>query len=373
MRETPEGATFESMLSASPTLTDHLLWQLEMSDLDEEEFQVCQAIVGNLDPDGYLRAATEEVAAMGDWQPLQVERCIGIVQQLDPPGVAARDLRECLFLQLEQLGVQDQLPGVIVCRYLDELTAHRFREIARATATTLEEVSAAVSVIRTLNPRPGQAYSSDSPRYIVPDVFVHKDGDAYVVTVNDDGLPKLRVSRTYRRMLRKGAGLPKDASDYLHEKLRSALWLIRSYGQRQQTIRKVAESIVARQRAFLEHGVSALRPMVLRDVAEDIGMHESTVSRVVNGKYMHTPQGIFEMRFFFHSGLGHASGSEVSSVAVKDRIRRLVEEEDPRRPLSDAAIAKQLGEGGLRIARRTVAKYREELGIPASKMRRRIC
>ncbi len=371
MREEREGPSFEATLTATPSLLDHLMWQLEMTELDGNA-DIVQAILGNLDDDGYMRANIEEVAAMGEWDPLEVERALATVQSLDPPGVGARDLGECLFLQLEHLGLDDD-PAVALLRdHLDDVKAYRFKEIARAMHVRLSDIAEAMEIIRGLNPKPGQAFSDESPRYIIPDVYIKQDGDEWLVSINDDGLPKLRVSRLYRKMLNPDSGISPEAAEYLQEKLRSALWLIKSYGQRQRTIAKVAESIVTHQAAFMEHGVTALRPMVLRDVAEDIEMHESTVSRVVNGKYMHTPQGIFEMRFFFHSGLGHASGSEVSSVSVKDKIRKLIEAEDARRPLSDAAVAKRLGEGGLRIARRTVAKYREELHIPASKARRSI-
>ena len=372
MREQGEALPFENTLTASPSLVDHLVWQLEMTSLGPGQMAVCQAILGNLDESGYLRASCEEIAEMGPWPVLEVQRVLALVQELDPIGVAARDLRECLFLQLERLGAERGLPGIIVRDHMDALTAHRFKEIARVTHARVEEISAAVDTIRALNPKPGQQFNSESPRYIVPDVYVRKDGDDYIATVNDDGLPKLRVSRLYREMLRADSGLSKQASEYLQEKMRSALWLIKSYGQRQRTIGKVAESILVYQRDFFDHGLAALRPMVLRDVAEDIGMHESTVSRVVNGKYMHTPQGLFEMRFFFHSGLGHASGSDVSSVSVKDKIKKLIGSEEARRPMSDAAIAGRLKQGGLVIARRTVAKYREEMRIPASRARRTI-
>jgi RNA polymerase sigma-54 factor len=371
MREDPEGPSFETNLTAGPSLLDHLMWQLEMAD-GIGEHEILQAVLGNLDDDGYMRASVEEVAEMGGWDVLEVERALGQVQCLDPLGVGARDLRECLFLQLEALPLEDDLPVRMVRDQLDAVKAHRFKEIARALHVSVEEVAVAMNVIRGLNPKPGQPFSDESPRYIVPDVYIRHDGEQWAISINDDGLPKLRVSRQYRRMLQADSGVSQEATDYLQDKLRSALWLIKSYGQRQRTISKVAESIVAHQQAFLEHGVTALRPMVLRDVADDIEMHESTVSRVVNGKYMHTPQGIFEMKFFFHSGLGHASGSDVSSVSVKERIRKLIDGEDVRKPLSDAAVAKRLKEGGLQIARRTVAKYREEMNIPASKARRRI-
>lgn len=372
MREQSEAPPLENTLSAPTTLLDHLAWQLEMGGHVGPYHEICEAVLGNLDDDGYLRASPEEIAAMESWPVLDVQRCIGNVQKLDPPGVAARDLRECLYLQLEQLGCADGLAAVIVRDHIDALTNRRFKEIARELCVDMEALAHAIELIKALNPKPGQSFSSETPQYIVPDVFVRKDDGEWEVTVNDDGLPKLRVSRLYRQMLGRRESLGKEASDYLQDKMRSALWLIKSFGQRQQTIRKVAVSIVKQQQAFLEHGVTALRPMVLRDVAEDIEMHESTVSRVVNGKYMHTPQGIVEMRFFFHSGLGHASGADVSSVTVKEKLKRLIESEDVRKPLSDAALANKLKAGGLQIARRTVAKYREELNIPSSKARRAI-
>ena len=371
MREEREGPSFEATLTATPSLLDHLMWQLEMTELDGDD-DIVHAVLGNLDDDGYIRADVEELAAMGGWEPIEVERAVAMVQSLDPPGVGARDLGECLFLQLERLGLAEDPALAMVRDHLEAMKGYHFKEIARAMHVRLGDIAEAMELIRELNPRPGQAFSAESPRYIIPDVYIKQDGAEWLVTINDDGLPKLRVSRLYRKMLNPDSGISAEAAEYLQEKLRSALWLIKSYGQRQRTIAKVAESIVAHQSAFMEHGVTALRPMILRDVAEDIEMHESTVSRVVNGKYMHTPQGIFEMRFFFHSGLGHASGSEVSSVSVKEKIRKLIDDEDTRRPLSDAAVAKSLEEGGLRIARRTVAKYREELHIPASKARRRI-
>lgn len=236
----------------------------------------------------------------------------------------------------------------------------------------MDEIAHALEIIKRLNPKPGHVYQTEPARYIVPDVSVVKDGDGYRIVLNDDGLPRLRISRFYRQMLRSRQELSSEAAEYLQTKLRSALWLIKSYGQRQRTISRVAESIVKHQRSFLARGVAELRPMVLRDVADDIEMHESTVSRVVNGKYMHTPQGIYEMKFFFHSALGHSSGSDVSSISVKEKIRKLIDSESPRKPLSDARIASELKNEGLQIARRTVAKYREEMGIPASKSRREI-
>jgi RNA polymerase sigma-54 factor len=370
MREQRDELQLENTLADRPTMEEQLVWQLEMLHAPEHEIEIGQAILGNLDEEGYLTASLEELQEMGGWSLEAVEAALATVQRLDPPGVAARDLRECLLLQLDYLGEEETLAYRIVDEHLDLLKARDHSAIARACGARSADVEAAIEVIQSLNPKPGAVYATEPSRYIVPDVTVVKDGDVYRVVLNEDGLPKLRISRLYRQMLRSREKLGKDAADFLQDKLKSALWLIKSYGQRQRTIQKVAESIVKHQRPFLEAGLSELRPLVLRDVADDIEMHESTVSRVVNGKFMNTPQGIYEMKFFFHSALGHASGSDVSSISVKEKIRKLIAAEDARKPLSDARVASALKEGGLQIARRTVAKYREELGIPASKVRR---
>lgn len=370
MREHRDQIQLENMLAKRPTMEEQLFWQLEMDDTSPLEVEIGRAIIGNLNEDGYLTADIEELVAMGDWPVAAVESALARVQQLDPPGVAARDLRECLLLQLDHLDVPQTLAYRVIDEHLDLLIARVHSEIARRCGVRPAEVEAAVKIIQSLNPKPGAVYATEPSRYIVPDVTVIKDAGTYRVILNEDGLPKLRISRVYRQMLRSRGELSKEASEYLQTKLKSALWLIKSYSQRQRTIQRVAESIVKHQEAFLEGGVAELRPLVLRDVADDIEMHESTVSRVVNGKYMNTPQGILEMRFFFHSALGHSSGSEVSSIAVKKMIRKLIAAEDLHKPLSDARIATALKEDGLRIARRTVAKYREEMGIVASKSRR---
>jgi len=370
MREVRDQIHLENTLAARPTMEEQLAWQLEMHDTSPLETEIGRAIIGNLDEEGYLTADIEELMAMGDWPATAVESALARVQQLDPPGVAARDLRECLLLQLDHLDAAQTLAYRIIAEHLDLLIARAHSEIGRRCGARPADVQSAVELIQSLNPKPGAIYVTEPSRYIVPDVTVIKDAGEYRVILNEDGLPKLRISRLYRQMLRSRDELSKDAAEYLQTKLKSALWLIKSYGQRQRTIQRVAESIVKHQVAFLEGGLAELRPLVLRDVADDIEMHESTVSRVVNGKFMDTPQGILEMRFFFHSALGHSSGSEVSSVSVKETIRKLIAAEDDKKPLSDARIAAALKDSGLRIARRTVAKYREETGIVASKFRR---
>jgi len=370
--EVPELPPIENTLTESPDLYDHLLWQLRMSVSDELILEIGECIIQNLDEDGMLRASAEEIANMGPYPLAEVEKTLGVVQALDPPGVAARDLTECLRLQLKHLGLEGSPTDVMVRDYIKQLQSHQYPEIGRQLGLSPEEVSHHVEIIRRLDPKPGFKYSPDRSTYILPDVFVLKEGEEYKIVLNDDGLPRLRISPTYRRMLDGKEPGAEETRNYVKDKLRSALWLLKSVDQRQRTIYKVAESIVKHQRAFLEHGVTQLRPLVLRDVATDIGMHESTVSRVVANKYMHTPRGVYEMRFFFHSGITSSMGEAISSVSIKDRIRKMIDGEDPAHPLSDSRIAEILEREGLPLARRTVAKYREELRIPPSNLRKSV-
>jgi RNA polymerase sigma-54 factor len=370
--EVPEMPPIENTLTESPDLYDHLLWQLRMTVSDELTMEIGDAIIQNLDEDGLLRISLEDVANLGPYPVEEVERALAVVQSLDPAGVASRSLTECLQIQLRVLGLEGSPADVMVRDHMKQLQSHQYGEISRQMGLTAEEVAHHLEIIRGLDPRPGNRYSPDRSAYILPDVFVVKEGEEYKIVLNDDGLPKLRISPTYRRMLDdRGAG-SEETRAYVKDKLRSALWLLKSVDQRQRTIYKVSESIVRHQRAFLDHGISHLRPLVLRDVASDIGMHESTVSRVVANKYMHTPRGVFELRFFFHSGITSTMGEAVSSVTIKQRIRKMIEEEDAQRPLSDSRIADLLGAEGLPLARRTVAKYREELRIPPSNLRKTV-
>jgi RNA polymerase sigma-54 factor len=370
--EVPEAPPIENTLTESPDLYDHLLWQLHMTVSDQLTLEIGDAIIQNLDEDGMLRVSLEDVANMGPYPIEEVERALAVVQSLDPAGVAARDLTECLRTQLRMLGLENSPADVMVRDHLKQLQSHQYAEISRQMGLTTEEVAHHLEIIRRLDPRPGNRYSPERSAYILPDVFVVKEGDDYKIILNDDGLPKLRISPTYRRMLDEKKAGSEETRAYVKDKLRSALWLLKSVDQRQRTIYKVSESIVRYQRAFLDHGISHLRPLVLRDVASDIGMHESTVSRVVANKYMHTPRGVFELRFFFHSGITSSMGEAVSSVTIKQRIRKMIEEEDATRPLSDSRIADILGKEGLPLARRTVAKYREELRIPPSNLRKTV-
>jgi RNA polymerase sigma-54 factor len=365
--------SFENTLAEAKNLADHLIWQLDLSAPTELSKEIGRAIIGNLNDDGYLRASLDEIRQMGNFPAEEVEATLTMIQGFDPVGVAAHDLVECLCVQLKHLGQEGTPAETIVRHHMDKLQNHRYKELAAALEIDLEDLHAELEIIRGLDPRPGQKYNEASNRYVVPDVYVVKVDADYQVLLNEDGLPRLRISPVYRRMVQRGASgsTPADAKEYVRGKLRSAFRLIKSLEERQRTIYKVATSIVKFQRGFLDFGIERMRPLVLKDVAEDIGMHESTVSRVVNNKYMHTHRGLYEMRFFFHSGIAsNHGGDHVSSLTVKDRIRKIIGGEDPKHPLSDAAIVKLLKSEGLQIARRTVAKYREELKIQSSSARK---
>lgn len=369
--EIPEMPPIENTLTAAPDLYDHLLWQLHMSVSDELTLEVSEAIIQNLDQDGMLQASVEEIANMGPYATAEVEKALAVVQSFDPAGVGARDLGECLRLQLRTLGLEGSVADLMIRDHMKQLQTHQYAELARVMNLSPDEVAHHLEIIKRLDPRPGLRYSPERSTYVTPDVFIVKEGDEYKVRLNDDGLPRLRISPTYKRMLDDKSG-GDETRNYVKEKLRSALWLLKSVDQRQRTIYKVAESIVRHQRGFLDHGITQLRPLVLRDVASDIGMHESTVSRVVANKYMHTPRGVYEMRFFFHSGITSVMGEAISSVTIKDKIRKMIDGEDGSHPLSDSRIAELLAAEGLPLARRTVAKYREELRIPSSNLRKSV-
>ena len=305
----------------------------------------------------------------------EVEEALAIVRAFDPPGIACVDLRESLLLQMDMKEVPpDDMARKVVTEGWDLFLRRQFPAVAKKLGIELADLEPAVDLIRTLETHPGRRFSTERPHYIEPDVFVRRVGDEYVIQLNDDGLPRLRVSRAYRRMLQsmRSEGRQNEAQQFIKDKIRSAVWLIKSLDQRQRTIYKVAASIVRQQREFLDKGIDQLRPMVLRDVAEDIGMHESTVSRVVSNKYIHTHRGLFPMKFFFHSGIDREYGDNISSLTVKRKIEQLIQSEDPKRPLSDSELMRILNREGIQIARRTVAKYRDELSIPSSTDRKQI-
>jgi RNA polymerase sigma-54 factor len=358
--------SLENVLSKTQDLLGHLEWQLRLSTFTNEEDRIAALIIGNVDNDGYLGASVEEIAAMGGVEPEAVEAVLAKLQEFDPPGVCARTLRECLIIQLRQLGEGDSLAALIVRDHLDALESRRFEKLARDLSLPIEDVLEASKVVASLEPKPGRNFGEGEARYVTPDVFITKVGEEYVINLNDDGLPYLRVSHYYKRML--GADPSGEAKGYIQEKMRAASWLIKSIQQRQRTIYLVTQSIVKFQRDFFERGISGLRPLVLKDVANDIGMHESTVSRATSNKYVHTPQGTFELKFFFTSSLRAGGGEDVSSESVKQRIREIIQGEDAHHPYSDQYIAALLAKENVDIARRTVAKYREMMGIlPSSK------
>lgn len=373
MGEEHEEFPIENTLTRPPNLADHLTWQLSMSDASPRTKEIAAFIIGNIDEDGYLRASNEEIIAAGGYEAEEVQKAVEAVQSLDPIGVGARDLRECLLLQLRFLEVDSPLVEVIIRDHWDEFMQRKFVPLAKTLGIDMKTLEGIVDVIKHLDPKPGRKYSNERAIYVEPDVYVHKVGDEYVIVLNEDGMPKLRINSGYRSMLNsmdsKSDG---ETVNYIKDKIRSAVWLIKSLDQRQRTIYKVAESIVKHQREFLEKGIDYLRPLVLRDVADDIQMHESTVSRVVSNKYMHTPRGLFLMKYFFHSGIDSDTGEDISSLTVKKKIQSYIENEDPRKPLSDSKIMKILNDEGINIARRTVAKYRDELNIPSSTDRKQI-
>jgi len=366
----PDLPGLEQTLSTGDSLAEHLMWQLKLGGYAAEEEAVGALIIGNLDGDGYLREPPLDELALQAGVSLDLaEAVLERIQTFDPVGVAARHLGECLLVQARHIGADDDVLVAMIERHMTNLQNKNYQAIAKDLGEPLDEIYEAAKVILSLDPRPGSQYSSEEPRYITPDVYVHKMGDQFFVVPNDDGLPKLRISNFYRTALASGRD---EAREYVQNKLRSAQWLIRSIQQRQRTIIRVTESIVKFQRAFFEKGIEHLRPMVLRDVAEDIGMHESTISRVTTNKYVSTPQGVFELKYFFNSAIARSNGDEIASESVKRKIRDIIAAEDPKKPLSDQAITRMLADQGIEIARRTVAKYREQLGILSSSKRKRV-
>ena len=367
-REAPQ---YEAFISHKESLSDHLLWQLLMSSPSSEEKRIGSLIIGNLDKDGYLQASAEDLAQQANVEPDDIEEVLFLMQSFDPIGVCARNLTECLMLQARALDLQNTLVTRIIENHLNHLENKNYKAICRALKVSLEEVIAAVNIITAMEPKPGRQYSEEEPQYITPDIYVYKTEDDFAIVINDDGLPKLKVNSFYKQAIMRNKEVSGNARDYIQDKLRSAAWLIRSIHQRQKTIYKVMESILKYQREFFDKGITHLKPMVLRDVAEDIGMHESTISRVTTNKYAYTPQGIFELKYFFNSSIKRVHGEAIASASVQEKIRRLIESEDPRKPYSDSKMAELLIAQNIDIARRTVAKYREMMGVLPSNKRKR--
>lgn len=372
-RETPpaDAPSQFDFISSATGLEHYLHWQLTHLKLDERDSEIVAFILGNLDGHGFLDADISDITAFCECTEEEAEGALRIVQSLDPPGVAARDIREALLLQLDRLGYYDTLPYMIVDQHMSLLETKNYMLLARQTGATIRKVTEAVGIIQELNPYPGNEFSNEQINYISPDVYIHKIGDEYVIQLNDDGLPRLQLSAEYLDLLKQRKELPTESRGYLRESKRNAEWFIRSIEQRQRTIYKVMESLLKFQRDFFEHGPSAMKPLILRDVAEDIGMHESTVSRVTSNKYAHTPQGIYELKYFFSTAVATANGETVAAEAIKTRIRQLINEEDPSKPLSDNKISQILAEENMKVARRTVAKYRDQMKILPVKHRRK--
>jgi RNA polymerase sigma-54 factor len=368
-RDTPK---YEAFIARKESLKDHLLWQFLMTKPAKKEEEIASQIVGNLNKDGYLDVPVEEIARASEIEPEQVEELLLKMQTFDPIGVCARDLSECLLIQARHLGFGDTIITDIIANHLTELEKKNYKVICKALKISMEEVISSVNVIKGLEPRPGRQFSEDTPQYINPDIYVYKLENEFVIMLNDDGMPKLRVNSFYKDSITKGKKISGDAETYIQDKMRSAAWLIKSIHQRQKTIYRVMESILTFQREFFDKGIAFLKPMVLRDVAQDIEMHESTISRVTTNKYAFTPQGIFELKYFFNSSIKRGQGDTIASASVQEKIRQIIAGENPKKPYSDDKISKILKEENIHIARRTVAKYREMLRVLPSNKRKQI-
>lgn len=366
-KETP---SYEAFISRTESLNDHLLWQLLMTGPSKEEEEIGSLIIGNLNSDGYLDASVEDISKTSGYSAEKIEKVLSIMQTFDPVGVCARTLKECLLIQANQLGLRRTVVTDIIQNHLNYLENKNFRAIAKALKADIKEIEAAVDIIMGLEPKPGRKFSDEEPQYITPDIYVYKVEDNFVIILNDDGLPKLRVNSYYKKNMAGGKKLPSEARDYIQDKMRSATWLIKSIHQRQKTIYRVMESILKFQGEFFDKGISFLKPMVLRDIAQDIEMHESTISRVTTNKYALTPQGIFELKYFFNSSINRITGDSAASASVQDMIKKLIKNEDPQKPYSDDKIAHILINSNINIARRTVAKYRDVLKILSSNKRK---
>lgn len=362
--------SFETFLSAPVTLGDYLRSQMSMVPLTDNIRDAADSIVGNLDESGYLTASLEEIAASGEHTPADVEAALAEVQKLDPAGVGARDVRECLLLQIDSRNGRGGVAWQIVADHLKLVELKQNRELARLLGRPLEHIQTALQVIRHLNPRPGLKYSGQGARQVEPDVHIFKDGDSYIIQLNDEDLPQLRLNANYRRMLDRSHEPNREVRNYVKERYASALQLMKNIEQRKQTILKVCQSVVRRQMEFLDKGIDCLKPMMIKEIAEEIGVHPSTVSRAVANKYAHTPQGVFELRYFFSEAVQGPSGAGTPLLIVKRMVKKMIEDENPAHPLTDEQITARLQAGGIEVTRRTVAKYREDMKIPSTHQRR---
>ncbi len=369
-----DAPTFEQFLTKAPSLSEHLEWQLRMDVPEGDVLDAAECVIGNLDPDGRLTASNEEICGLGGWSEETVEQARALVMRLEPVGCGARDVRECLLAQLEVRGETDRLATQLIRDHLPELQQHKLPHLSKQIGIDLETLAAELQFIRTLDPYPGRRYAAEEPILITPEIYIEKleeNDSEYVIYFADDGSPRLRINPTYQQMLSQGT-TTKETRNFIKDKMRSAVDLLRNIEHRRQTIYRVVESIVNRQKDFLDKGVEHIKPMMLKDIAEDIGMHLSTVSRVVNRKYAHTPQGVIELRRFFTEGMLNEEGEEVSTRIIKLKIKKLIEEEDSHNPITDDQVVKILVKDGIKLSRRTVAKYRDQMRIPGSRERRAV-
>jgi len=365
-----EGMAFDARLSAKTSLDGHLSWQMLLSNFTDKELAVGEQVLGSLNSSGYLTASVDELAEMSGASHEEVEAVLHKIQRFDPVGVAARDPRECLMIQLEVFGHDDPILKELVSEHLEDLEKRRYKPLTKKFKLSMDELKGYLDIIQSLDPMPGSSYGASDPIFVSPDAYVYKYGDDFVILLNEDGLPRLQLNSAYMEGFEPRSDKDKE---YVQDKMRSAVWLMKSLYQRQRTLYKVLESIVKFQRAFFEEGVTKLRPLILKDVADDISMHESTVSRITSNKYVATPHGIYELKFFFNSSLDLDDGGTVGSESVKAMIKKIIADEDPKRPISDEAIAETLKESlQINIARRTVAKYRTAMDIPSSSKRKEV-
>lgn len=369
---TDEIMNYENLISTSTSLHDHLMWQLGLGGFNEEEQALLAVLISYVDEDGYVKTPLEEIAKEEEVDAKELEEMMPFLQEFDPAGVGARDLKECLLIQAKHIEEDTNDLVKLLNEHIKDLEKKNYGGIAKAMNLPMEDVIEMCKIIYSMDPKPGRMYMPQDTQFVTPDVYVYKVGDEYMVALNEDGLPRLRISNLYKNILKGDqASGPENAHSYIQDKLRSAVWLIKSIHQRQRTIYKVTESIVKHQQDFFEKGPAHIKPMILRDIANDIGMHESTVSRVTTNKYVHTPRGIFELKYFFNSGISKTDGDSLASESVKLKIKNLVGDEDQKNPLSDQKIVELLKKDGIQIARRTVAKYRDMLKIlPSSKRKK---
>ena len=377
VRRDEDFPNYENIVTKSATLQDHLTEQVSETDFDDKEKKIAEVIIGNIDDRGYLRSTVEEIAEQEGFTVEEIEDILDSVQRFDPIGVGSRDLKECLMVQLRVNTLKNGVVEKIIENHLKDLETRNYQAIAKSLKIPLEKVIENVQIVAELEPVPGRQYGADSAQYIIPDVYVFKIGDEWAVAMNEEGLPRLQISKIYKDMLEKQTGekqkkpVKVDEQEYITDKMKSAEWLIKSIQQRQKTIYRVTESIVERQKEFFEQGIEHLKPMILKDIAEDVEMHESTISRVTTNKFVHTPRGIFELKFFFNSSVSRSDGDNLASESVKKMISDIIKSEIPKKPYSDQKIVEMLEEKNIQLARRTVAKYREQMGIlPSSKRKK---